>query len=53
VYLAGGVWIFARDRRRLPRLLRDGFLASYAELSAADAASRTAASPIIGPESAR
>jgi cation:H+ antiporter len=45
VYLAGGVWIFARDRRRLPRLLRDGFLASYAELSAADAASRTANEP--------
>jgi cation:H+ antiporter len=53
VYLAGGVWIFARDRRRLPRLLRDGFLASYAELAAADEASRTPASPIVGPESAR
>lgn len=36
VYLAGGVWIFARDRRRLRRLLRDGFRASYAELAADD-----------------
>jgi cation:H+ antiporter len=53
VYLAGGVWIFARDRRRLPRLLRDGFLASYAELSAADAAAPSAVSPTLGPESAR
>jgi cation:H+ antiporter len=33
VYLAGGVWILARDRRRLLRLLRDGFLTSYGELS--------------------
>jgi cation:H+ antiporter len=33
VYLAGGVWIFARDRQRIRRLLRDGFRASYAELS--------------------
>ena len=36
VYLAGGVWIFARDRSRLRRLLRDGFRASYAELAADD-----------------
>jgi cation:H+ antiporter len=53
VYLAGGVWIFARDRRRLPRLLRDGFLTSYTELSAADEAATSAVSPIAGPESAR
>jgi cation:H+ antiporter len=33
VYLAGGVWIFARDRQRIRRLLRDGFRAGYAELS--------------------
>jgi cation:H+ antiporter len=52
VYLAGGVWIFARDRQRLRRLLRDGFRASYAELSATDANPRAASSQTIGPESA-
>jgi cation:H+ antiporter len=41
VYLAGGGWILLRDRQRLRRLIRDGFLTSYAELAAADAASRT------------
>ena len=33
VYLVGGVWVFARDRQRLRRLFRDGFRASYEELS--------------------
>jgi cation:H+ antiporter len=41
VYLVAGVWILARDRGRVRRLLRDGFRASYAELAAADEASRT------------
>lgn len=39
VYLAGGVWILARDRQRLPRLFRDGFRASYEELAEQDPAS--------------
>jgi hypothetical protein len=52
VYLAGGVWIFARDRQRLHRLLRDGFRASYAELSATDVEPRAVSSQTIGPESA-
>jgi cation:H+ antiporter len=41
VYLAGGLVVFLRDRGRVRRLLRDGFRASYAELAAADASSRT------------
>jgi cation:H+ antiporter len=34
LYLVLGLAIIARDRRRIPRLLRDGFVVSYAELSA-------------------
>jgi cation:H+ antiporter len=33
VYLALGMWLFVGDRERLPRLLRDGFKASHAELA--------------------
>lgn len=33
VYMALGLWVFIGDRQRLPRLLRDGFRAPYAELS--------------------
>ncbi len=36
VYLTGGLWILARDRQRLGRLLRDGFLASHEELTSRD-----------------
>jgi cation:H+ antiporter len=32
VYLVLGLWILLRDRRRLPVLVRDAFLASYEEL---------------------
>ena len=35
VYMALGLWVFIGDRRRMPRLLRDGFRAPYAELSSA------------------
>ena len=40
VYLVAGAWILLRDRERVRRLFRDGFRASYAELSAADEAPR-------------
>lgn len=33
VYLALGLWLLIGDRERLPRLLRDGFKASHAELA--------------------
>ena len=33
IYLALGLWLFIRDRQRLPRLLRDGFRASHDELA--------------------
>jgi cation:H+ antiporter len=33
IYLALGLWVFMRDRRRLPRLLRDGFRTPHDELS--------------------
>jgi cation:H+ antiporter len=36
VYMALGLWLFIGDRQRLPRLLRDGFRAPYAELSETD-----------------
>jgi cation:H+ antiporter len=32
LYLALGVWIIVRDRRRVPQLVRDAFRASYEEL---------------------
>ncbi|MGZ8652836.1 MAG: sodium/calcium exchanger protein [Actinomycetota bacterium] len=35
-YMALGMWLFVGDRTRLPRLLRDGFRASHAELAASD-----------------
>jgi cation:H+ antiporter len=35
LYLVLGLWLFLRDRRRLPTLIRDAFVASYAELSEA------------------
>jgi cation:H+ antiporter len=34
VYLLLGLWIMLHDRRRVPRLVRDAFTASYAELGA-------------------
>lgn len=34
IYLALAAWVVARDRHRVPVLLRDGFRTSYAELSA-------------------
>jgi len=36
-YMALGLWLFVGDRERLPRLLRDGFRASHAELAEAPA----------------
>jgi cation:H+ antiporter len=39
VYLALGLYILVRDRRRIPRLLRDGFRTPYAELTRPDAPS--------------
>jgi cation:H+ antiporter len=33
IYLMLGVWVFMRDRQRLPRLLRDGFRTSHDELA--------------------
>ncbi len=36
VYMVLGLRIFLGDRRRMPRLLRDGFRAPFAELAAAD-----------------
>jgi cation:H+ antiporter len=36
VYLALGLWLFVGDRARFPRLLRDGFTATHAELAASD-----------------
>ncbi|MFN8233075.1 MAG: hypothetical protein U0V56_06285 [Actinomycetota bacterium] len=34
VYLVLGLWLLVGDRARIPRLLRDGFRAPYAELKA-------------------
>jgi cation:H+ antiporter len=36
VYIALGLWVLFGDRRRIPRLLRDGFRAPYAELTSPD-----------------
>jgi hypothetical protein len=36
IYLALGLFVLFRDRGRIPRLFRDGFRASYEELSARD-----------------
>jgi hypothetical protein len=32
LYMLLGVWIIFRDRRRVPQLVRDAFVASYEEL---------------------
>jgi cation:H+ antiporter len=37
IYIALGLFVFLGDRRRLPRLFRDGFRTSYAELSSTGA----------------
>jgi cation:H+ antiporter len=49
VYLALGLAILVRDRRRLPNLIRDGFRASYAELTRERVMEASGETPRSGP----